>query len=149
MLIDLIVVCSYLTPKEVSMDSIKADSSLLEKPASQPSPGKTNPKNRCEVLDLTVSYHTNISKKSSDGRPLIVDGVAFPSGTEFRGCYKGYNYRGKVSDGVLILNGKEFLSPCAAAMAITRREVDGWLFWDCKLPGVSSWIDIYSIKRNK
>jgi hypothetical protein len=34
-------------------------------------------------------------------------------------------------------------------MAITRREVDGWLFWDCKLPGVSSWIDIYSIKRNK
>ena len=61
------------------MESIKADFSLLEKPASQPSPGKTNPKNRYEVLDFTVSYHTDISKKSCDGRPLIVDSVLFPA----------------------------------------------------------------------
>ena len=81
------------------MDSIKADSSLLEKPTSQPSPDKMNPKNGYEVLDFMGSYRTNTSKNPFDGRYRIVDGVTFPSGTEFRGCYKGYNYRGKVSDG--------------------------------------------------
>lgn len=131
------------------MESIKADFFLLEKPASQPSPDKMNPKNRYEVLELTGSHHTNTSKNPCDGRPWIVDGVTFPNGTEFRCSYKGYDYRGKVSDGVLMLNGKEFLSPCAAAITITRREVDGWLFWDCKFPGMSSWIDIYSLKQNK
>lgn len=131
------------------MESIKADSSLLEKPAAQPSPDKMNLKNRYEVFDGRGGFHANTSKNPCDGRPWIVDGVAFPNGTEFRGSYKGYNYRGKVSDGALILNGKEFLSPSAAAITITRREVDGWLFWDCRLPGMSSWTDIYSLKRDK
>jgi hypothetical protein len=131
------------------MESLKADSSLLEKPALQPYPEEVNPKNRYEMFDFEDSYHTNSSKNPCDGRPWIVEGVVFPSGTEFRGCYKGYNYLGMVSDGVLILNGREFLSPCAAAFTITRKDVDGWLFWDCKFPGVSSWIDIYSLKQNK
>jgi hypothetical protein len=46
-----------------------------------------------------------------------------------------------------MMNGKEFLSPCAAAITITRNHVDGWLFWDCKFPGMSSWIDIYSLRK--
>ncbi|MEJ2656218.1 MAG: hypothetical protein P8012_03365 [Desulfobacterales bacterium] len=131
------------------MESIKADSSLLEKPAAQPSPDKMNSKNRSRVFDYMDSLHADTSDNPRSGRSWIIDGVAFPNGTEFRGSYKGYNYRGKVSDGALILNGKEFLSPCAAAITITRIEIDGWLFWDCKLPGMSSWIDIYSLKHTK
>jgi hypothetical protein len=144
-----VIVCSRLNLKEVSMESIKADSSLPEKPAAQPSPDKMDLKNRYEMLDDTDGLHTNTSKNPCDGRAWIVGGVAFPNGTEFSGSYKGYNYRGKVSDGALMLNGREFLSPGAAAITITRREVDGWLFWDCKLPGMSSWTDIYSLKRDK
>jgi hypothetical protein len=131
------------------MESIKADSSLFEEPAAQPSPDKINLENRYEVIDNTAGFHADTSKNPHDGRAWIVDGIAFPNGTEFRGSYKGYNYRGKVSNGALILNGKEFLSPSAAAITITRREIDGWLFWDCKLPGMSSWTDIYSLKRDK
>jgi hypothetical protein len=142
-------VCSCLNLKEVSMESIKADFYPLEKPTSQPSLNKMNPKRKSEVLGHTDNPHASTLKDPCDGRPWIFDGVAFPNGTEFRGNYKGYFYHGQVSDGALILNGKEFLSPCAAAITITRKEVDGWLFWDCKLPGMSSWIDIYSLKQTK
>jgi hypothetical protein len=48
-----------------------------------------------------------------------------------------------------MMNGKEFLSPCAAAMTITRSFVDGWLFWDCKPPEASSWINIHTLKQMK
>jgi hypothetical protein len=107
------------------MESIKPDSSPPGKTAFRPT---FNSKNQIEDL------------------PWIVDGLAFPKGTEFRGKYKGYFYYGKVSSGALMMNGKEFLSPCAAATAITRSSLDGWLFWDCKPPGASSWINIYTLK---
>jgi hypothetical protein len=45
-----------------------------------------------------------------------------------------------------MINGKKFLSPSAAAVSITRNAVDGWLFWDCKLPGDDSWVAIYEFK---
>ena len=88
-------------------------------------------------------------KNPIDGLPWIIDGLAFPKGTEFRGKYKGYFYYGKVSGGALMMNGREFFSPCAAAMAITRSSVDGWLFWDCKTPEASSWINIHTLKQMK
>ncbi|MBW2406145.1 MAG: hypothetical protein JRF17_02150 [Deltaproteobacteria bacterium] len=110
------------------MESIKPDSSPPGKTAFRPT---FNSKNQIEDL------------------PWIVDGLAFPKGTEFRGKYKGYFYYGKVSSGALMMNGKEFLSPCAAATAITRSSLDGWLFWDCKPPGASSWINIYTLKQMK
>jgi hypothetical protein len=110
------------------MESIKPDTSLHGGPASQPSFNKMNLKE-----DL----------------PWIVDDLAFPNGTEFRGKYKGYFYYGKVSSGALMLGEKAFLSPCEAAVTITRSSVDGWLFWDCKPPGASSWIDIHTLKQMK
>jgi len=103
------------------MESIKSDSSL----SGEPSFNKMNQKDVFQVP------------------------IAFPKGTEFRGSYKGHFYHGKVSDGALMMNGKEFLSPNAAAITITRSDVDGWLFWDCKFPGASSWIDIYSLRQAK
>ncbi len=78
--------------------------------------------------------------------PLEVEGVYFPHETEFRGKYKGYVYYGKVRNGALALSGKEFFSPCAAAVSITRNPVDGWLFWDCRFPGKSSWKGIDTFK---
>ena len=88
-----------------------------------------------------------VSETSERGSPWVVDGIAFPSGTKLRGLYKGYFYYGEVRDGALMLDDKEFLSPCAAAITITRNPVDGWLFWDCRLPDQSSWESIYEIKQ--
>ncbi|MGD2030700.1 MAG: hypothetical protein PVG86_12275 [Desulfobacterales bacterium] len=88
------------------------------------------------------------SPKSAVGETSwIVDGVSFPNGTEFRCKYKGYFYYAQVINGALRINGKKFLSPSAAAVSITRNSVDGWLFWDCKLPGNSSWVNMCALKQ--
>jgi hypothetical protein len=94
----------------------------------------------------TNRIHPKNSNRTVGDLSWVADGIAFPNGTEFRCKYKGYCYYAQVCDGALIINGKKFLSPSAAAVSITRNAVDGWLFWDCKLPGNSSWVDIYSFK---
>jgi hypothetical protein len=94
----------------------------------------------------TDRIHPKNSNDTVGGISWVVDGVAFPNGTEFRCKYKGYCYYAQVCDGALMINGKKFLSPSAAAVSITRNAVDGWLFWDCKLPGDDSWVAIYEFK---
>ena len=79
--------------------------------------------------------------------PWVIKDVTFPHGTEFRSKYKGCFYYGKVKSGALFLNGKKFLSPSAAAVSITRNPVDGWVFWYCKMPGHSSWMNICEYKK--
>ena len=116
------------------MESIKTDSDLRAEIPSQQSfkIDRINPK----------------SPKNGVGEvSWIVDGVAFPNGTEFRCKYKGCFYYAQVSNGALMINGKKFLSPSAAAVTITRNAVDGWLFWDCKLPGNASWVNICALKQ--
>jgi hypothetical protein len=127
------------------MESIKSDSPL----PGEPSFNKMNQKDVFQVPKNLDAVEFNSQKNPIDDLPWIVDDLAFPNGTEFRGKYKGYFYYGEVSSGALMMNGKEFLSPSAAAMTITRSSVDGWLFWDCKTPGASSWINIHTLKQMK
>jgi len=131
------------------MESIKPDTSLRGVPVSQPSFNEMNQKDASHAAINLETVKFDSPKNPIDGLPWIIDDLAFPKGTEFRGKYKGYFYFGKVSGGALMMNGKEFFSPCAAAMTITRSSVDGWLFWDCKPPGASSWTDIYTLKLMK
>ena len=131
------------------MESIKPDSSLSDKPVSRSSFNKMNQIDVFQPFKNMDNVELDSPKNPIDGLPWIIDGLAFPKGTEFRGKYKGYFYYGKVSGGALMMNGKEFLSPSAAAMTITRSSVDGWLFWDCKPPGASSWINIHTLKQMK
>jgi hypothetical protein len=77
----------------------------------------------------------------------VVKGVCFPAGTEFRSTYRGQLYTGKVQVGALVVNNNRFESPSAAAVAITGSAVNGWRFWECKLPGKSTWQFIESLRR--
>ena len=131
------------------MESIKPDSSLRGVTVSQPSFNKMNQKDASHAAKNLETVKFDSPKNPIDGLPWIIDDLAFPKGTEFRGKYKGYFYYGKVSGGALMMNGKEFFSPSAAAITITRSSVDGWLFWDCKPPGASSWTDIHTLKLMK
>jgi len=74
-------------------------------------------------------------------------GVTFPAGTEFRANYKGQNIFGKVESGFLVVNGKRFDSPSASAVSITGNSVNGWIFWECRLPGKTSWQIIKSLRK--
>lgn len=69
----------------------------------------------------------------------VAKGVRFPANTEFRVNYKGQVRTGRVEGGALIVNGKRYASPSAAAVAITGGPVNGWRFWECRLPGKSTW----------
>jgi hypothetical protein len=72
-------------------------------------------------------------------RPWTTKGVFFPHGTEFRATFKGQTYSATVRDGALVLNGRKFSSPSAAAVSITSNAVNGWIFWECRLPGKQGW----------
>jgi hypothetical protein len=74
-------------------------------------------------------------------------GVTFPAGTEFRAVYKGETIHGRVEAGALAVNGKRYESPSAAAVAITGNSVNGWVFWECRRPGSTSWQMIKSLRK--
>ena len=74
-------------------------------------------------------------------------GVIFPAGTEFRATYKGQKVTGTVEAGFLLVNGKRFDSPSSAAVSITGNMVNGWIFWECRLPGKTTWQLIKSLRK--
>lgn len=77
----------------------------------------------------------------------VSKGVRFPAGTEFRANYKGQTHLGRVEGGALVLNAKRFDTPSAAAMSITRNPVNGWTFWECRLPGRASWQPLKALRK--
>lgn len=91
--------------------------------------------------------HHSYSESASSGKDWVTKGVRFPFGTEFRATYKGKTFQGKVENGALFLNGEEFESPSRAAMSITKNPVNGWVFWECRRPGDTSWQLIGSLRK--
>lgn len=76
----------------------------------------------------------------------VCKGVRFPTGTEFRARYKGKMHLGRVQDGVLTIDGRRADSPSDAARLITGNNVNGWNFWECRLPGESHWRSIKGLR---
>jgi hypothetical protein len=77
----------------------------------------------------------------------VTKGVRFPAGTEFRANHKGHTHLAKVENGALVLGGRRFDTPSSAAMAITKNSVNGWIFWECRLPNQSSWQLITALRK--
>lgn len=101
-----------------------------------------------EVLGLSKpASHSAATSLSSGGTPWVSKGIVFPHGTEFRATYKGQQHVGMVQNGALVLNGKRFSSPSAAAVAITSSPVNGWMFWECLLPGTTKWKTIADLRK--
>lgn len=76
-------------------------------------------------------------------------GVRFPAGTEFRAHYKGETHLARVEKGALVLGGKRYDTPSAAAMAITNSPTNGWTFWECRTPGQSAWRMIKTMRTSR
>lgn len=77
----------------------------------------------------------------------LAKGVRFPAGTEFRANYKGKVHAARVEGGALVLNGQRYDSPSPAAMSVTDSAVNGWRFWECRLPGKSTWQLMENLRR--
>jgi hypothetical protein len=93
-----------------------------------------------------VTSATHAQKDTAQGG-WITKGVQFPAGSEFRANYKGQTHLGRVENGALVLNGKRFDTPSAAAMSITGNPVNGWTFWECRMPGHASWQIIKALRK--
>lgn len=98
------------------------------------------------LLDLPQQKQETRQYKTSLKSSLICKGVEFPEGTELKSHYKGRNYRAIVQNGFIILNGEKYKSPSPAAVSITNNSVNGWIFWDCKLPNSNRWITLKSLR---
>ncbi|MBW1747865.1 MAG: hypothetical protein JRJ34_05510, partial [Deltaproteobacteria bacterium] len=122
------------------MKNIGTSSDLLSKPVFQQSPEDAYQDKDFQSPERLGRVEQKSAKNSGGCVSWEVESVVFPDGTKFRGKYKGYFYYGKVRNGTLTLDEKEFVSPCEAALTITRTPIDGWLFWDCKLPEQVSWM---------
>lgn len=103
-----------------------------------------------ELLGLNHSPQ-NFEAKPKLSESGVIDwvckGVTFPHGTEFRATHKGQQFFGHVDNGCLLVNGNRFTSPSAAAVAITGNSVNGWIFWECLLPGTSRWKMIKKLRN--
>lgn len=101
-----------------------------------------------EVLGLgTLKAAATKQIFESSSGAWTTKGVTFPAGTEFRAKYKGQTIFAKVESGSLVLNGKRFDSPSSAAVSITGNMVNGWIFWECRLPGKTSWHTIKMLRK--
>lgn len=101
-----------------------------------------------ELLDLPPKRRVSNVATPSTPDDWVVKGVRFPAGTEFRAKYKGQVHLARVERGALDLNGVSFSSPSAAAISITGNPVNGWKFWEARLPGRTEWTAIHVMRRD-
>lgn len=100
-----------------------------------------------ELLKLTPRHLVAAPTAVSAQGDWVAKGVRFPAGTEFRANYKGQTYLARVDNGALVLNGERFDTASSAAMSITKGPVNGWTFWECRLPGQPSWQMIKTLRK--
>ena len=100
-----------------------------------------------ELLGLPAKSAERPTPQTINPRDWITKGVTFPEGAEFRATYKGRTHTARVEGGALVLNGKKYPSPSAAAVSITDSAVNGWRFWEARFPGQSGWKVIASLRK--
>lgn len=102
-----------------------------------------------QLLRLPPRSLTAVQPEVARPDDWVTKGVRLQAGTELRAAYKGQSYLARVAAGALVLNGKRFDSPSAAAMSITRHPVNGWTFWECRRPGQGKWLKLRELRKRE
>ena len=66
-------------------------------------------------------------------------GATLPAGTRLRMSYNGKTFNGVIESGTWLVNGARYVSPSAAASALARVSLNGWIYWEAQLPGTDRW----------
>lgn len=77
----------------------------------------------------------------------VSKGVHFPENTELRASYKGKEYLAVIKDGGIVVEGKKASSLSNAATQVTKTNVDGWKFWECRVPGTTGWRSVANLRE--
>ena len=94
------------------------------------------------------------AEPKSSGRPWCQYGVEIPHSSDARMSYmRGAQLiEGQFLDGKLVVNGREFstLSDAASSLARTKKglrtQLDGWKYWEVRLPGQDRWVHIRTLR---
>jgi Protein of unknown function (DUF2924) len=78
----------------------------------------------------------------------IYKGIRFPTGTELRAKHKGELHKARIERGGIAVGGKRFATPSDAARAVTGTNVNGWRFWQCRLPGETGWRGLDALRQD-
>ena len=105
------------------------------------------------LLNLPVRSTSPEPKSDVNGHDAwLGENVTLPHGTELRMRYNGRQYNGVILNGKWVVEKKTFDSPSGAAsgVAVTKggrkTRLDGWNYWDVKLPHESSWKRISDLR---
>jgi hypothetical protein len=102
-----------------------------------------------QLLRLPQRSASVLKSENPSPDDWLTKGVRLPAGTELRAIYKGRTYLARVAAGALQLDGRRFDSPSAAAMSITSHPVNGWTFWQCRIPGQGTWKLLKELRRKE
>lgn len=89
------------------------------------------------------------------GKSWADKGVVLPHGTPVRMTYNDRIYEGQIVEGRWVIDGREFDSPSGAASGIARTKkggttrLDGWIYWEVRLPGENQWSRLEALRQNR
>ncbi len=97
-----------------------------------------------DVPDDRWPIHRRRTLNPADPRPL--HGLLSPN-QRLESSYRGRRHVARVSrNGRILVNGKAFDTPSAAARAVTSRSVNGWTFWRYRSPD-GAWRKIAELRN--
>ena len=94
-----------------------------------------------------------VTRSANGQRSWSGEGFTLPHGTMLKMRYNGRQHEGEIVDGKWVIDGKLFDSPSGAAsgVAITKSgkstRLDGWIYWQVRVPGETSWTPIGALRR--
>lgn len=100
-----------------------------------------------DLLGLDKANSSMNKKEKKKGTDFVSKGIVFPHGTELRAHYKGKYYTAEIDNGYIVYNEERHTSPSSAARAVTRTNVNGWIFWESRRPNESNWTTLDELKN--
>ena len=105
------------------------------------------------MQEMALADTTKANQKNlGNGAAWSWKGVALPHATELRMEYRGQMVRGRVEHGKWVVEGNSYTSPSDAAGSSVktksgeRPSLNGWLYWEVKRPGDSTWRKLKGLK---
>lgn len=95
---------------------------------------------------LRLENDAPVPRTDDDSGAFVAKGVRLPEGTQLRARYKGVVYSASIEGGAIVIAGQRARSPSQAAHVVTGTNVNGWTFWEVRLPGESAWRPIVSLR---
>ncbi|MGH6982859.1 MAG: DUF2924 domain-containing protein [Stellaceae bacterium] len=92
---------------------------------------------------------SRVEVSSKDGiTDWFYKGIRFSVGTSLRAKYKGEVHVARIDRGGIVVGGKRFATPSDAARAVTGTNVNGWRFWQCRVPGEAGWRRLDALRQD-